>query len=168
VADRATAADASSGGPVIRVRRGRHFEDFEIGRVFHHPWSRTVLESDNMLFNCLTLSYNPINFSRLAALDAGYRDIPVNPYLVFLTVFGLSVEDLSEGGGGFLGVNELSFVADVFPGDTVRAESEVLSRRASSSRPDTGVVTWRTTGLTDGGPVIIYERTNLVRMRNDA
>src|SRR5271156_1750995 len=89
------------------IVRGHTFADFPVGRVFLHKQSKTILESDNALFTTLTLHYNPLYLDRERAKAAGFRDIVVNPLLVFNTVFGISVEDLSEGGGPFLGVEAL-------------------------------------------------------------
>ena len=102
--------------------RGHRYEDFEIGRHFVHHWGRTVTEADNTLFSTLTLHYNPHYTNAAFARAHGHPDSPVNPLLVFNTVFGLSVEDLSEGGGPFLGVDELSYLAPVYPGETIRTE----------------------------------------------
>jgi len=86
--------------------------------------------------------------------------------LVFLTVFGLSVEDLSEAGGLFLGVEDLTFARPVYPGDTLTAESTVLDKRDSGSRPDTGIVTWQTRGHNQQGEEVIdFKRTNFVAKR---
>ena len=75
----------------------------------------------------------------------------------------LSVEDLSEAGGPFLGVEDCSFLHPVYPGDTLTAESTVIDARVSESRPNTGIVSWHTEGRNqDGQPVVDYRRTNLV------
>ena len=88
----------------------------------------------------------------------------VNPLLVFNTVFGMSVEDLSEGGGPFLGVDAMTHHRPVHVGDTVYAQSEVVGKRTSEKFPGFGIVTWHTKGLNqDGEMVIDYRRTNLVR-----
>jgi acyl dehydratase len=90
----------------------------------------------------------------------------VNPLLVFNTVFGLSVEDLSEGGGPFLGVDECSFDAPVYVGDTLTARSRVVGARESKGQPGFGIVTWHTEGFNqEGERVIEFRRTNLVRRR---
>ncbi len=149
----------------LRVR-GNRFEDFEPGRRFRHHWGRTLTSSDNTLFTTLTLHYNPHYSNEDWARAHGHPTTPVNPLLVFNTVFGLSVEDLSEGGGPFLGVEELSYLAPVYPGDTLYAESEVLSGRLASNRPGYGIVTWQTRGRNQhGAEVICFKRTNLVRQR---
>ena len=100
------------------------------------------------------------------------RDSPgivVNPLLVFTTVFGLTVEDLSEGGGPFLGVNQLTYHQHVYPGDSLRAESIVLDRRVSESQQGFGIVTWHTRGFNQRDELAIdFKRTNLVRRREPA
>jgi acyl dehydratase len=83
--------------------------------------------------------------------------------LVFGVVFGLSVEDLSERGGLFLGADDLTFHEPVYPGDTLTSRSIVLSRRTSESRPDSGIVTWHTEGFNQHGRrVIDFKRSNLI------
>jgi len=103
--------------------KGHHYEDFEIGRRFEHHWGRTLNHGDNSLFTTLTLHFNPLYTNVEFAKAHGHPDVVVNPMLVFLTVFGLTVEDLSEGGGAFLGVEGLGFAAPVYPGDTLTAVS---------------------------------------------
>jgi itaconyl-CoA hydratase len=152
-----------------RWPKGRQYEDFEVGQVFEHHWGRTIGESDNTLLTTLTLSYNPLYFNAEYARAHGHESIVVNPMLVFLTVFGLSVEDLSEAGGLFLGVDELTFHATVYPGDTLTARSTVVDRRESESRPEQGIVTWHTEGHNQRGErVIDFRRTNLVAKRRQA
>src|SRR5690606_32564581 len=109
---------------------------------------------------------NPHYTNEAFAVAHGHPTTPVNPLLVFNTVFGLSVEDLSEGGGPFLGVNKLEFTNSVYPGDTLYAESEVLSGRLSDKRPGYGIVTWKTVSTKQHGDVgITFEQSNLVLTR---
>jgi acyl dehydratase len=149
-----------------RLPKGNHYEDFQIGQVFQHHWGRTINEGDNSLFSTLTLSYNPLYFNAEYAAAHGHPKIVVNPMLVFLTVFGLSVEDLSEAGGLFLGVDDLTFHRPIYPGDTLVARSTVVDKRESGSRPDSGIVTWHTEGFDQRGErVIDFKRTNFVAKR---
>jgi acyl dehydratase len=104
-------------------------------------------EADNSLFTALTLSFNPLYLNAQYARAHGHPSIVINPMLVFLTVFGLSVEDLSEAGGLFLGVDQLAFHRSVYPGATLVARSTVVDKRESQSRPGTGIVTWHTEGF---------------------
>jgi itaconyl-CoA hydratase len=146
--------------------RGNRFEDFAVGRAFRHHWGRTLTAADNMLFTTLTLHYNPLYTNLDYARANGFADLVVCPLLLFNTVFGMSVEDLSEGGGPFLGVDDLAYHRPVLVGETVYAESEVVSRRETESRPGFGIVTWHTRGTdANGAPVLEYKRTNLVRKR---
>ncbi|MAS45303.1 MAG: dehydratase [Rhodobacteraceae bacterium] len=146
--------------------RGNRYEDFSPGRDFAHHWGRTVTEADNTLFSILTLNYNPQYTNAEMARANGHPATPVNPLLVFNTVFGLSVEDLSEGGGPFLGVEDCEYLAPVFPGDTLTARSRVVDARESDKRPAFGIVTWATQGFNQRGEEVIrFRRTNLVRKR---
>jgi itaconyl-CoA hydratase len=147
-------------------QRGRLFEDFFVGQKFDHHWGRTITESDTTLFTTLTLSFNPLYFNKQYAIVHGMPDIVVNPQLVFNVTFGLSVEDLSEIGGPFLGVFDLVYHRQVHPGVTLRACSETVEARLSSSNPQNGIVSWWTEGFNDAGERIIsFRRSNLVRRR---
>lgn len=146
--------------------KGHFFDDFSEGQKFKHHWGRTLTESDAINFATTTLRYLPLYFNRDYAQKQGHRDLVVDPMFVLATVIGLSVEDLSEAGGPFLGVNKVRFGVSVYPGDTIYASSIVKAKRTSSSRPNTGIVTWETTGTNERDEVVIeYERTNLVAMR---
>jgi len=146
--------------------RGHRYEDFEPGQRFTHHWGRTVTAADNTLFTTLTLHYNPHYTNEAYARAHGHPTTPVNPLLVFNTVFGLSVEDLSEGGGPFLGVEELTYLKPVYPGDTLYAATEVLAKRPAGNRPGYGIVTWHTRGTNQRDELVVdFKRSNLVRMR---
>lgn len=146
--------------------KGRLFEDFHVGQHFDHHWGRTLTESDTLLFSTLTLSFNPLYFNRDYAKAHGHRDIVVNPQLLFNTILGLSVEDCSEIGGPFLGVFDLTYHRQVYPGITVRAISDTIEARVSDSNPANGIVTWATKGVDpDGETVVSFRRSNLVRRR---
>lgn len=148
------------------MRKGHAFEDFEPGRRFVHHWGRTLTESDNATFTTVTLAYNPLYFNAEYARAAGHPSVVINPMLLLCTVVGLSVEDLSEAGGPFLGADDATFHRAAYPGDTITAESVVISRRESGSRPGFGIVTWRTEARNQRGELVLdYERTNLVAKR---
>lgn len=148
------------------VRKGNAFEDFQVGRSFHHHWGRTLTDADNALFTTMTLAYNPLYFNAEFARSEGHPTIVINPMLVLCTVVGLSVEDLSEAGGAFLGIDELTFHRPAYPGDTMNARSAVVSIRESESRPRFGVVTWHTEGINQRGELVVdYNRSNLVAKR---
>ncbi len=147
--------------------KGRLLEDFEVGQTFDHHWGRTICEADAILFSTLTLAFIPLYFNRAYAKAHGHPDIVVNPQLVFNVVLGLSVEDCSEIGGPFLGVYELTYDRPVYPGTTLVARSVTTEVRVSESRPENGIVTWRTEGFDEAGHRVVgFRRSNLVRRRS--
>ncbi len=146
--------------------RGNFYQDFKMGQVFIHHWGRTLTEGDNTLFVTLTMHYNPNYFNVDQARANGHAGLLVCPLLIFNTVFGLSVEDLSEAGGPFLGVDNLRYHRPMQVGETIYARSTVLALREPNSRPDYGIVTWHTEGIdSQGERVVEFERSNLVRKR---
>ena len=149
------------------LAKGHLFEDFSVGQVFEHHWGRTLSQAENALFSTLTLHFNPHYFNAVYATEHGHPDTLLNPLLIFNTVFGLSVEDLSEAGmGPFLGVDELTFHAPGYPGDTLNARSTVVDTRDSNKRPGFGIVTWHTEGFNQNDErVIDFKRANLVGRR---
>jgi itaconyl-CoA hydratase len=149
--------------------RGASFSRFRPGQLFDHHWGRTVTAGDNMIFTASMCNWNPMHTDAEYARAHGHPDVVVNPMLVLCTVIGLSVEDLSESGGPFLSVEECRFPVPVYPGDTLTASSVVLSARRSRSRPGSGIVTWRTTGVNQREEVVCeYLRSNLIAERNGA
>ncbi|AEF88657.1 MaoC domain protein dehydratase [Delftia sp. Cs1-4] len=150
---------------VLRTR-GHWYEDFTIGREFTHHWGRTINEGDNSYFTTITLNFCPLYFNKEYAIAHGHPREQVNPMLVFTTVFGLTVEDLSENGAGFLGVEDLTNHLPVYPGDTLTAKSTVHDARPSGKNPKQGVVTWHTKGFNQRGEMVIdFKRTNLIFKR---
>ena len=152
---------------VKMIEGGNLFEDFQVGQIFKHHWGRTITESDNIMFSTMTMNYNPLYFNKEYAKEMGYEGIVVNPLLVMNTVLGLSVEDLSEAGGPFLGIDHCAFYKTFYPGDTIYSESAVIDKRETKSRPDHGVVGWKTVGKNQRGEIVLeYERRNLIRKRS--
>lgn len=148
------------------VEKGNKFEDFTEGQVFEHHWGRTISPGENKTFSSITMNFNPVYFNDDYAKNTGFDGEVVNQLLVLNTIIGLSVEDLSEGGGPFLGVDNVKFYEEVYPGDTLYAQSEVLNTRESESRPNYGIVTWHCEGYNQHDQLVIeYERTNLIRKR---
>lgn len=147
--------------------KGNRYEDFEVGQQLEHHWGRTLTQADNALFCTSTLCWLPLHLNDEYAREAGHDGVLLHPLLVFCTVLGLSVEDLSESGGAFLGVDDLRFLESARPGVTVYGRSTVLAMRESASRPTQGIVTWRTEGVDGDGRVLIdFKRSNLI-MRRD-
>jgi len=143
--------------------KGHAFEDFREGQNFEHHWGRTLTEADNALFTTLALRFTPLYFNAEYARAHGHPGLVIDPLLVLCTAVGLSVEDLSEAGGPFLGVEDVEFHRPAYPGDTLTASSTVVQKRDSESRPTFGIVTWKTEGRNQKGELVLsYRRTNLV------
>ncbi|REJ84403.1 MAG: MaoC family dehydratase [Acidobacteria bacterium] len=147
---------------------GRFFEDFEVGQLIRHPLGRTVTSTDNIWFTNLTMNPNPIHFDHVYAAATEWGRPLVNSAFTMALVTGLTVEDLSKNGVN-LGWDRVRLPHPVFEGDTLYAESEVISSRASESRPTQGIVGFRTTGFNQEGVTVIeYDRTVLVYRRDAA
>jgi itaconyl-CoA hydratase len=145
---------------------GRYYEEFEVGDVYEHRPGRTISETDNTWFTLLTMNNHPLHFDAEYAAKSEFGRPLVNSCLTLSIVVGMSVSDVSYKAIGNLGWNDIELTAPVYAGDTLYAESEVLAKRESQSRPTQGIVTVRTRGLNqDRKAVISYERTILVPKR---
>lgn len=150
----------------IRATHGRAYEDFGVGDIYEHRPGRTISEADNTWFTLLTMNQHPLHFDAEYASKSEFGRPVVNSCLTLSIVVGMSVSDVSYRAIGNLGWNDIRLTAPVFIGDTIYAESEVLSKRESASRPTQGVVTVRTTGRkADGAVFMSFERTVLVPKR---
>jgi len=137
----------------------RTFEELEVGAVYRSRFGRTVLEADNTWFTLLTLNTNPIHFDAEYAATTEWGRPLVDSTFTLALVTGLSVADVSERGVN-LGWREVRLPAPVFVGDTIRAETEVLAKRESLSRPGFAIVTVRTRGLNQRDEAVIeFERS---------
>jgi acyl dehydratase len=152
------------------TRFGRYFEEFELGDVYHHWPGKTITEADDHLFCMITMNHHPLH------TDAWYaetqtqfgRNVVVGN-LVYSVVLGMSVPDVSGAAIANLEVEELKHKMPTFHGDTIYAETKVLEKRESSSRPDRGVVTVETRGYNQRGEEICYFRRKvMVHMRDAA
>ncbi|MBC7895333.1 MAG: MaoC family dehydratase [Cytophagaceae bacterium] len=147
---------------------GRCYEDFEVGMILRHPIGRTVSEVDNTWFTLLTNNSNPIHFDKHYAAQTEFGQPLMNSTFTLALVVGLSVSDISRNAVN-LGWTDIELPAPVFAGDTIYAQSEVLSARESKSRPHMGIVEVRTTGFTSDGTVVIrYRRSVMVYKRGHA
>jgi itaconyl-CoA hydratase len=158
-----TGESARIGEQRFRERTGRYYEEFEIGATYEHRPGRTISEADNTWFTLLTMNQHPLHFDEAYAAKSEFGRPVVNSCLTLSIVAGMSVADVSQKAIANLGWTDIKLTAPVFVGDTVYAESEVLAKRESKSRPSQGVVTVRTTGKkADGTIFMTYERTVLV------
>jgi len=150
-------------------REGRYFEDFQVGDVYEHPYGRTVTDADNVWFSTLTLNNNPLHIDYATMARSAFGRPLVNSTFTLALVVGLSVEDISENAVANLGWDQVRLPNPVFVGDTLYAESEVLDKRESRSRPEAGIVRFRTRGFKQDGTIVIeFERTVMVYRRGQS
>ena len=161
---------AKSIGPQrFRESFGRYYEDFNVGDVYEHRPGRTLSEADNTWFTLLTMNTHPLHFDAEYGKASEFgRCIVCSPLTVAMLV-GMSVTDVSQKALANLGWKEIRMTAPVFVGDTLYAESEVLDKRESNSRPTAGIVTVKTIGRNQGSvEVCSFERSILVAKRGHA
>jgi len=152
-----------------RESYGRYLEEFKVGDVYEHRPGRTISEADNTWFTLLTMNQHPLHFDKVYAANSEFGQPLVNSAFTLAVVAGMSVSDVSQKTIANLGWDKIKLTAPVFVGDTIYAESEVLSVRESKSRPTQGIVTIRTTGKkADGTVFMTYERTMLIPKRGHA
>lgn len=151
-----------------KTTSGNFFEDFRLGQVIHHATPRTLTEGDAAVYASLYGARFAVQSSDMFARAIGHPRAPLDDLLVFHTVFGKTVPDISLNAVANLGYADCRFLAPVYPGDTLSAVSEVMGLKENSNRK-TGVVYVRSTGLNqDGTPVLEYVRWVMVRKRNEA
>jgi acyl dehydratase len=149
-----------------RESYGRCFEDFVVGDIYEHRPGRTISEADNTWFTLLTMNQHPLHFDREYARHTEFGQPIVNSALTLAVVTGMSVSDVSQKAIANLGWTDIRMPAPVFNGDTLYAESEVLDKRESKSRPSQGIVSIATRGRkADGTLVIEFKRTMLIPKR---
>ncbi|MHA1165560.1 MAG: MaoC family dehydratase, partial [Alphaproteobacteria bacterium] len=118
-----------------RESYGRYFEEFEIGDIYEHRPGRTISEADNTWFTLLTMNQHPLHFDFEYAAKSEFGKPLVNSCLTLSILAGMSVSDISQKTIANLGWDKIKLPAPVFIGDTIYAESEVLAKRESKSRP---------------------------------
>jgi acyl dehydratase len=134
---------------------GLYFEEFEPGAVIEHATRRTVTETDNVLFSTLTLNTAPLHLDAEYSKDSIYGQRLVNSLFILGLVAGVTVPDTTLGTTlGNLGFEEVTFPKPVFHGDTIRVRTEIVSKRESKSRTDSGIVFFRHQGINQRDEVV--------------
>jgi citrate lyase beta subunit/acyl dehydratase len=160
--------DDDAEGVFPRVNLGKHFEDLLPGMTIRHFLTRTVTEADNVFFTCLTLNPAPIHLDHelskenAASLSSdpssksdGSGKPLFNSMFTLALLVGMSVPELTHGTTvANLGFSEVIFPKPVYPGDTLRAETTILDRRESKSRPTQGIVTFQHIAYNQRGEIV--------------
>jgi len=120
---------------------GLYFEEFTVDRHFRHPLTRTVNEADNTMFSLMTMNPQPLHVDAHFAAGTEWGQPLFNSLMTLAIMIGMSVQDTTLGTTvGNLGMSDVRFPKPVFHGDTLRAETRVVSVRESKSRPEVGIV----------------------------
>jgi acyl dehydratase len=153
--------------PAPKEWRGRFYEDFEVGDVYRSRLGRTVTETDNVWFTCLTLNTNQNHFNERFAEGTPFGRPLVNSCFTLSLITGLTVPDTSENAAANLEWTDIRMPRPVFVGDTLWAESEVLDKRPSASRPSMGIVRVRSRGINQRREVVLeFKRAFLIYVRD--
>jgi acyl dehydratase len=149
---------------------GLYFEEFEPGTVFEHSTRKTVTEADNVLFCALSLNLAPLHLDAEYSKNTIYGQRLVNSLFILGLVTGIPVPDTTQGTTlGNLGFEEVRFPKPVFHGDTIRVRTEIVSKRESKSRDDSGIVFFRHYGINQRDEVICEcRRAGLMLKRSAA
>ena len=146
---------------------GLYFEEFSVGQKFDHEITRTVTETDNLLFTTLTHNPQPLHLDVEFTKQTEFGQRLVNSIFTLGLMIGVSVGDTTLGTTiANLGMTDVRFVNPVFIGDTLKSASTVLEVRASKSRPDAGVVVFEHKCVNQRGQEVGYcKRSALMRKR---
>jgi acyl dehydratase len=146
---------------------GLYFDEFKVGHVFHHAITRTVTETDNLLFTTLTHNPQPLHLDVEFVKQTEFGQRLVNSIFTLGLMIGVSVGDTTLGTTiANLGMTDVRFTHPVFIGDTLRSQSTVLEMRPSKSRPDAGVVVFEHKCLNQRDEEVGYcKRSALMRKR---
>ena len=144
---------------------GRFFEDYAVGDIINHATPRTLTEADASLYTSIYPTRFALQSSKEFAKSCGLQDRPLDDLIVFHTVFGKTVPDISINAVANLGYAEGRFFSTVFSGDTLSVLSEVIGLKQNSNGK-TGIVYVKTKGQNSSGETILeYKRWVMVKKR---
>lgn len=145
-----------------REQFGRYFEDFEVGDVFKHWPGKTIFESDNNLFSLLTMNHHPLHLDTNYCKDQKYGKILVCGPLVISIVVGMTVSDISGMAIANLDYEKISHNGPVFIGDTLYAQTEILEKKGSKSKPDQGIIYVETKAFNQNDQIVLTLRRHVL------
>ncbi len=146
---------------------GLYFEEFEPDMAFDHPMSRTVTETDNVLFSTMTMNPQPLHLDVAYAAATEFGRPIVNSLFTLGLMIGLSIYETTLGTTiANLGMSDIRFPKPVFYGDTLKVRTVVVSKRPSNSRPTAGIVELEHTATNQRGEVVaICRRSAFMKKR---
>lgn len=150
----------------FREDDGLNYEDYVVGHVFEHRPGRTITTTDNIWSSLLSLNQHPLHIDDVYASGTPFKELLVSSLVTFGIVNGMTVKTISQKGVANLGWDKVRLTAPVFVGDTLYAETTIIAKRPSGSRPGEGIVTVHSVGRNQHGvQVIEFDRTVLAAMR---
>lgn len=154
---------------VVHERRGRWYDELTVGDVYLHRPGRTISEAENTLFSLLTMAAQTMHVDAHAAAESDYGRLLVPATLTLSILVGLSASELTEKTGiANLAFSDVRFPLPVFPGDTIRAETQIVGKRLSRSRPGAGIVEFELRARNQDGEIVCSAgRSALVRRAPD-
>jgi acyl dehydratase len=148
--------------------QGRFFEDFSVGEVIQHWPGRTIRDFDDTWFTLLTMNTNPLHFDEHYAKQSQHGRCLVNGTLVFALAVGMSVRDISQTAIANLEYESIKHLAPTYHGDTIYAESEILEKTESRSKPDRGVIYVETRARNQRGEIVLTLRRRVLVPKRSA
>jgi acyl dehydratase len=134
---------------------GLNYEEFTVGRVFEHAWTRTVTEMDNVLYSSLTMNVQPLHLDEEFASKTEFGQRIVNSLFTLGLMIGITVNDTTLGTTvANLGMTDVKVPKPAFHGDTLRVKTTVLGLRESKSRPDAGIVEFGHVAINQRGETV--------------
>ena len=150
----------------FRETSGLYFEDFVPGTIYEHRPGRTITDVDNIWNTLLTMNTKQVHFDAAYAAKTEWKKLLVDSTFTLAVITGMSVRTVSAKVVANLGWDKVKATHPVFAGDTLYAESTVLSKRESKSRPTQGIVTVETKGFNQDSTIVMtFERTMLIYKR---
>jgi acyl dehydratase len=147
--------------------RGLYYEEMEIGMVIRHPFTRTVTEMDNILFTSITMNPAPIHLDEEHCKTLIHGRRLMNSLYTAGLIGGMTVLETTFGTTlGNLGYEKITFPRPVFHGDTLRAETTILEKRESKSRPEAGIVWFEHRGYNQHDEIVhVAHRSGMILKR---
>jgi itaconyl-CoA hydratase len=142
---------------------GLYYDEFDIGDIIEHRPGRTVTEADNTWLSMINMNYHPLHIDHHYASQTEFKKPLVSSLVTLSIIAGMCTNGTSAKAIANLGWKEINLSNPVFVGDTLYAETEIIDKRLSQSRINTGIVTFKTVGLNqDGLEVMRFIRMALI------
>lgn len=148
---------------------GLYYEDFEPGMIIEHRPGRTITDYDNISMSLLTMNTAQLHFDSHYASKTEWKKILVDSTLTLAIITGMTVNTISKKVVANLEWDKVKLLKPIFAGDTIYAETEIIEKRGSRSRPTQGIVTVETRGIKQTNEIFMsFRRTILIYKKGHA